>query len=475
MGLVHFSDGADAPRTRPAVPGCPSFQHVAPRFLIVSGPAPMPRSDAVEYLLGLPQYANDDRAHKPGLERMQALMEAMGRPHDSIRAVHVAGTNGKGSVSSMLAAIATAAGLKTGLHTSPHLTHVEQRMCVDGTPAPRDWLADAVARYKDVFERVEPSFFESTVALSFRYFAEQQVDLAVIEVGLGGRLDATNVLRPALSIITNIDLDHTDLLGDTPAAIAREKAGIIKPQTPVLSGVTQPAAQTVIEDVAAERDAPLRRLRPEVAWWSPHTDLDGSTIDVETPLRDYDRLTVSLPGAHQQTNAALALRAAELVVPAVQAEAAPVYKGLRDVRTHTGFRGRLDVLQPRPLIVVDVAHNPAGIEAGLSTLDRELTRRQGALYVGFNAVRGKQLSAVGQLFANRDAQVVPVPVETPRALSTTEIADTLRACGVTLLDARALPDLLTDFQHFAHPGDALLLTGSHKMVELLPEHWAPSP
>lgn len=432
----------------------------------------MSRLDAVEYLLGLPQYANDDSAYAPGLERMETLLDAMGRPHEALRTVHVAGTNGKGSVSSMIAAIATAAGHKTGLHTSPHLTHVEQRMCVDGTPAPSDWLVNAVTEYKDAFEHIEPSFFEGTVALSFLYFAEQKVDLAVIEVGLGGRLDATNVLRPALSIITNIDLDHTDLLGDTPAAIAREKAGIIKPQTPVLSGVTQKAAQTVIEDMAAERDAPLRRLRSEVSWWAPHTDLSGSTIGVETPLRDYDRLQVSLPGAHQQTNAALALRAAELVVPAVQAKAAPVHEGLRTVRALTGFHGRLDVLQDRPLIVVDVAHNPAGIEAGLSTLGRELTRRQGTLYVGFNAVRGKQLSAVGRLLAERNAQVIPVPVDTPRALTPTEIADTLRACGVAVLDARPLPDLLTDFQHFAQPGDALLLTGSHKMVELLPEQWA---
>jgi dihydrofolate synthase/folylpolyglutamate synthase len=431
----------------------------------------MSRTDAVEYLLGLPQYANDEGAYTPGLERMEALMDAMGHPHEAIRTVHVAGTNGKGSVSSMIAAIATAAGLKTGLHTSPHLTHVEQRMCVDGTPAPGDWLADTVAEYRPLFERVHPSFFEVTVALSFLYFAEQQVDLAVVEVGLGGRLDATNVLNPALSIITNIDLDHTDVLGDTLAEIAREKAGIIKPNTPVVSAVTQPAAQAVIEEVAEEHGAPLRFLRSEVSWWAPHATLSGSVIDVETPLRDYDRIHVSLPGVHQQTNAALALRAAELVVPAVQADAAPVYEGLKDVHALTGFRGRLDVLQDRPLIVVDVAHNPAGLDAGLQTLDVELTSRGGSLYVGFNAVQGKQLSRVGRLLAARNAQVIPVPVDTPRALSTDAIAEALRAAGATVLDARPLADVLNDFQHFADPSDALLLTGSHKMVELLPEEW----
>ncbi|MFB6247653.1 MAG: folylpolyglutamate synthase/dihydrofolate synthase family protein [Salinibacter sp.] len=435
----------------------------------------MSRPDAVEYLLGLPQYANDESAQKPGLERMERLMDGMGAPHEAIRTVHVAGTNGKGSVSSMIAAIATAAGLTTGLHTSPHLTHVEQRMRVGGTPAPRDWLVDAVDRYRPLFDRVQPSFFEVTVALSLRYFADQTVDLAVVEVGLGGRLDATNVLDPALAVLTNIDLDHTDLLGDTLAAIAREKAGIIKPHTPVLSGVDQAEARAVIAEVADERSAPLRELQDEASWWAPHADLSGSVVDLETPLRAYDQLHVALPGPHQQANAALAVRAAEFVVPAAQATAVPVYEGVRDVRALTGFRGRLDVLQDEPLVVVDVAHNPPSIEAGLRTLDRVLTRRDGSLYVAFNAVQGKQLAAVARLLAARDARVIPVPVDTARALSPCEMTETLRAHGATVLGARPLPTALDDFQQGAEAGDTLLLTGSHKMVELLPDDWADPP
>ena len=436
----------------------------------------MSHSAPVEYLLGLPQYANDGApAQKPGLERMEQLMADMGAPHEPLRTVHVAGTNGKGSVSSMIAAIATAAGLRTGLHTSPHLTHVEQRMRVDGTPAPREWLADALDRYRPLFDRVAPSFFEATVALSFRYFADRAVDLAVVEVGLGGRLDATNVLSPALSLITNIDLDHTDLLGDTIESIAREKAGIIKPKTPVLSGAEQAAARRVIAEVAADREAPLHELRDETAWRAPQTDLSGSVMDLDTPLRAYDRLRVALPGPHQQTNAALAVRAAELVVPAVQSTADPVHEGLRDVKSLTGFRGRLEMLREEPLVVVDVGHNPAGIEAGLQTLDRALTQRGGTLYVGFNAVQGKQLPTVARLLAARDAQVVPIPVDTSRALPPTEIAETLRTHGVTVLDARPLATLLDDFQRQARSGDVLLLTGSHKMVELLPADWAPEP
>jgi len=430
----------------------------------------MPDPDPLDYLLGRPQFANvADDARKPGLDRMHTLMDEMGRPHDALRCVHVAGTNGKGSVSSMIAAIATAAGLHTGLHTSPHLTHVTQRMRIDGTPAPTEWLADAIAEHRSLFDRVEPSFFEMTVALTFLYFAEQNVDLAIIEVGLGGRLDSTNVLQPALSVITNIDLDHTDLLGDTLDAIAREKAGIIKAKTPVLSGTTQEEARAAIAEVAAEQDAPLRKLQDEVTWRAPHADLTGSTLDAETPLRRYDRLHVSLPGTHQQTNAALALRATELVVPAVQAHATPVYEGLKDVRGHTGFHGRLDVLQEEPLIILDVAHNPPGIAAGLQTVEPEVTRAGGTLYVCLNAVRGKRLPEVADLLSRHGAQVIPIPIETKRAIPPDEIADTLRSHGVTVHEPRALEEALIDYQRFAKTGNALLLTGSHKLVEVFPE------
>lgn len=428
--------------------------------------------DALDYLLSMPQFANvADDARKPGLERMRTLMDEMGRPHEALRAVHVAGTNGKGSVSAMIAAIATAAGLRTGLHTSPHLTHVTQRMRVDGTPAPTDWLADAVETYRPLFDRLEPSFFEMTVALTFRYFAEKNVELAVVEVGLGGRLDSTNVLDPALAVITNIDLDHTDLLGDTIGEIAREKAGIIKSQTPVLSGVTKDEARAAIAAEAAERDATLHELRGEVTWHARESSLTGSTVDVETPLRAYDGLHVSLPGPHQQANAALALRAAELAVPAVQTRPNPVHEGLGDVRGHTGFWGRLTVLQEDPLIIVDVAHNPPGIAAGLDTVAPVVTGGDGTFYVALNAVRGKGLPTVATRLAERGAHVIPIPIDTKRAIPPGEIAETLRAHGVTVHEPRPLAQVLTDVQHHATSNDGLLLTGSHKMVEKLPEEW----
>ncbi|MFP4228802.1 MAG: bifunctional folylpolyglutamate synthase/dihydrofolate synthase, partial [Salinivenus sp.] len=408
----------------------------------------------------------------PGLERMEALMDGMGRPHEAFRAVHVAGTNGKGSVCSMIASIATAAGLRTGLHTSPHLTHVTQRMRIDGVPAPTDWLADTIDAHWDLIDRVEPSFFELTVALTFRYFAEQNVDLAVIEVGLGGRLDATNVLRPALSVTTNIDLDHTDILGDTLGAIAREKAGIFKPGTPALSAVMQDEARTAIADVASAVGADLHELRDEVTWQATQADLTGSLLSVETPRRRYDDLRVSLPGRHQQTNAALALRAAELVLPAVQTDAAPIYDGLRDVQGHTGFRGRLEVLRETPLVLVDVAHNAPGIRATLDTVASAVDERGGTFHVCLNAVRGKGLDDTARMLADCGAVVTPIPIHTDRALPPDEIGERLRAQGVTTRPPQPLADALNAFVRTAAPEDILLLIGSHKLVEVLPEGWA---
>jgi dihydrofolate synthase/folylpolyglutamate synthase len=431
----------------------------------------MPR-DAIEYLLSMPQYANTTDAATPGLDRMEALMDALDRPHEALRAVHVAGTNGKGSVCAMIASIASAAGLRTGLHTSPHLTHVTQRMRIDGVPAPTDWLADTIDAHRPAIDRIEPSFFELTVALTFRYFAEQDVDFAVIEVGLGGRLDGTNVLRPILSVITNIDLDHTDILGDTLGAIAREKAGILKPGTSALSAVTQDEARTAIAAVADEVGADLHELRDEVTWTSRQADLTGSVLDVKTPLRRYEDLRVSLAGPHQQTNAALALRAAELTLPSLRDDPQPAYNGLGDVQGRTGFRGRLEVLRDDPLVIVDVAHNPPGIRATLDTVAPMVAARGGTLYVCLNAVRGKGLDDTARLLAQHNAVVTPIPIDTARALPPDEIAERLRAQGVTTQAPQPLADALDAFVDAAAPEDLLLLIGSHKLVEVLPADWA---
>src|SRR5690606_11261169 len=248
------------------------------------------------------------------------------------------------STASMTAAMATAAGWRVGLHTSPHLFDVAERLRLDGTPAPHAWIADAVARYRTDFARIEPSFFEATVALSFRYFADEGVDLAVVEVGLGGRLDATNVLTPRACGITTLGLDHTDLLGDTLEAIAREKAGIAKPGVPLLTSAAQPEALAAIRETAEAAGATV-----EVVHDTVRVEETPDGLTVHTPRRTYERLVLGLAGAHQIDNAKLAVRLAEIAVPGLSAEAARL--GLAEVTHLSGLRGRGEVWSTHPRIV----------------------------------------------------------------------------------------------------------------------------
>ena len=256
-------------------------------------------------LLALPRFADAGAAaYKPGFERMRALLDALGEPQRASRAVHVAGTNGKGSTASLAASVAQAAGLRVGLHTSPHLVSLRERMRVDGEPASEAWLDAAVARLADALDEGGPSFFEATVALSLAYFAERGVDLAVVEVGLGGRLDATNVVEPVVSVVTHVGLDHTELLGETVELIAVEKAGIARPGVPFLHAVEGPAADA-LEVEAARRGAPVEAVRPSCEV----EPIGAGRVRLATPVRDYGEATVGLPGAHQAWNAALAVRA----------------------------------------------------------------------------------------------------------------------------------------------------------------------
>ncbi len=284
----------------------------------------MTYAEALAVLDALPRFAEQGAAaYRPGLERMGALLGAMGRPHERFPSVHVGGTNGKGSTASMAAAIAAAAGLRVGLHTSPHLLDFSERLRLDGVPAPPEWIADAVARFRAAFGRVGPSFFEASAALALLYFAEADVDLAVVEVGLGGRLDATNVLAPRVAAVTNVSLDHTDLLGHTIAAIAREKAGIAKPGVPFLTAA-QGEALGVLRASALAAGAPFEAVRETVAvqirgGQSRGEDAGGLGLTLQTPVREYGALNVGLPGAHQAWNAALAVRLAEVAMPGVPA------------------------------------------------------------------------------------------------------------------------------------------------------------
>ncbi|HEX8298441.1 MAG TPA: Mur ligase family protein [Rubricoccaceae bacterium] len=408
-------------------------------------------------LFALPRFADaGSAAYRPGLDRMHALLEAMGHPERACPSVHIAGTNGKGSTSSFVAAIATAAGLNVGLHTSPHLVALGERMRVGGVPASDDWIAAAAERHAGLFARVGPSFFEATTALAFFRFAEAAVDLAVVEVGLGGRLDATNVLMPVVSVVTSVGLDHTDLLGETLPEIAREKAGIARSGVPLLHAVDDPAARAAIEDTARAAGAPPEAVRETCRVGVEHAA--PLAVSLATPWADYGRLNVGLPGAHQAWNAALAVRAAEIAIPSLTPDA--VASGLMNVARLSGLRGRGE--HTGEGIVLDVAHNDDGWRVALASAAPDPPGRLFAL-VGMMA--DKDAAALAQRLVDAGAVALPVGLPGDRALGRDALSAVLQAGGVDVVDGgETVAEALAWFRAHRESTDRLLVTGSHVTV-----------
>jgi dihydrofolate synthase / folylpolyglutamate synthase len=356
------------------------------------------------------------------LDRMRALLERLGNPHEALRVVHIAGSKGKGSTSAMLAAVARLAGYRTGLFTSPHLCTTEERIQVDGIPISHDELASLMASIQPcvlALERGRPqgtagvTFFEIATALGFLHFTRRRVELAVLEVGLGGRFDSTNVCLPALTIITSISHDHTELLGNTLAKIAGEKAGIVKRGRPTLSGVRALEARAVIQEVCRCQVAPLREL--DLHFHYRHTPgevtADGTRlprVQITTSRRQWPEMELSLLGDHQAANATLVVAAVEeLRRQGMHIGDAAVAAGLANVR----WPARLEVVGRRPLVILDCAHNVASIQALIDTLHASFpslyspsggangSARAGRRHLVFACSSDKDLPGILQLLA----------------------------------------------------------------------------
>jgi len=312
---------------------------------------------AQSYLLGLIN-ENASRRMPNRLDRMHAFLEALGNPHDQYPTIHVAGTSGKGSTATMLAAVMQASGKKTGLHTKPHLTSVTERARVDGVAIPEEAFGDLIGEMQTAvdaisFEHGRPTYYETLLALAFLWFARSGVDVAVIETGIGGTLDGTNVLRPRVSVITNVALDHTDILGDTVEEIARDKAGIAKHGIPLVSFVRDPGARRVIELACADVGAPFVAVADTVTIEPRRGERYGQSFAVVTPE---DRYEISLPilGSFQQENAATAIRALEQLGPGLRPTREQIETGL----SRTVIPGRMEFFPSHPGVVFDIAHNP---------------------------------------------------------------------------------------------------------------------
>lgn len=407
----------------------------------------------------------------PDLRTMEALVSAMGDPQSGYPVIHLTGTNGKGSTTRMVAALLEAQGLVTGSYTSPHLERVNERIARNASPVPDEDLAEQLG----ALEKLEgfllrsggsaalpapPTWFELLTAAAFRYFADQAVQAAVVEVGLGGRQDATNVVTAAVAVLTNVELDHLELLGPTRLDIARAKAGIVKTGSVVVMGEEDPE---LVEVVAEEG----RRVGAE-ALWRRGVDFacdgnrlahGGRMLDLRTPGAAYEELFLPLHGAHQGENAAVALAAAEAFFgapldPEVVAEA---FAGLR-------LPGRLEVLARRPLVLLDGAHNPAGAQALGAALAEDFAG-PGRLQVLFGCLRGPDpaelLESIG---TERIARVVATPAPSPRTRPAGEVAAAAAGLGLAAVQVETLEEGLERCLAAAGEDDLVLVTGSLYLV-----------
>ena len=327
--------------------------------------AEMTYSQTIDYLFSqLPMFSRiGAAAYKKDLTNTIALCEFLDNPHQHFKTIHIAGTNGKGSVSHMLASILQTAGYKTGLYTSPHLKDFRERIKVNGEMIPEDFVVDFTENIKPQIEKISPSFFEITVAMAFEYFAEQKVEIAIIETGLGGRLDSTNIISPELSIITNIGWDHMNMLGDSIEQIAIEKAGIIKPSIPVVVGEVLPETLPVFEKIAQEKNTKLHiasHLRNITNWRWDKNELIVEIVDVHHT--DHKTYHLDLPGIYQTKNLLTVLEAChQLQQTGWKINDTIIKKALTQTKKLTGLYGRWEIIHHSPLAILDVAHNVDGI------------------------------------------------------------------------------------------------------------------
>lgn len=416
----------------------------------------MTYSQAIAYLYGLQRYGV-----KLGLENIQRLLGAVGYPHRQFQSILIGGTNGKGSTSAFLASILKADGYRVGLYTSPHLLEFTERIQVDGQVIARadvaaltDELRHAIVDLFPAPRTTHPTFFEVVTALAFLHFARSQVDYAVVEVGLGGRFDATNVLDAQVAVITNIALEHEEYLGTTLGTIAVAKAGIVKEGTRVVTTADAHEVLAVIADVSRQRGATLVDVRDSYDWRICRSDLSGQRFSVSEPAKPADTFDIRMLGRHQVTNAVAALAAARLLRTA---GAAISERSLREGLHRARWPGRLQLLQGRPLVVLDGAHNPAGAIALRAFLEEQ--RFSGRLTLVFGVLQDKNWIAMLQALGPLAKRVILTRPESERAADPHRLLEAARFCPKLeiledVAEAIALAKAVTDSE------DAVVITGS---------------
>ena len=444
------------------------------------------RRAAVDFLYGRIDYERalsvPYRTQEFKLGRMRRLLSLIGNPEQGMNIVHVAGTKGKGSTASLLSGVLVAAGFQVGLFTSPHLNRVEQRMAIDGHPCTAGELVELVEQLRPVVATMDretalenaktgddrdtgPTYFEITTAMGLLHFARRGVDVAVLEVGLGGRLDSTNVCRPMVSVITSISLDHTRQLGDNLAAIAREKAGIVKPGVPVVSGVTDAEPRDVIREVCRRQNATLVEMDRDFSfrYLSPNGRQDRG-LDYTSEAYRYHGLRLGLIGRHQASNAAVALA----VIDRLRQRGWKIPDdAVREGLAKTRCPGRVEVLGRRPLVVVDTAHNRASVEALLESLDE--FHKGGRRLLLFATTQEKDIEGMLAALRGRFNRVIFTQYqENPRGVCPEDLAGLWAKIGGEPCDIRQSPaDAWQAALRWAAADDLICVAGSFYIVSEL--------
>ncbi len=425
--------------------------------------------ETIDYLYSkLPVFERvGQSALKPGLQNIILLCDALGNPQNKFKSIHVAGTNGKGSTSHLLASVLITSGYKTGLHTSPHLKSFTERFKINGQPAPEQEIVEFVQKHQDLIEKIKPSFFEISVAMAFDYFARQEVDVAVIEVGLGGRLDSTNIIIPILSVITNIGFDHVAILGNTLSEIASEKAGIIKRNVPVVISELQPEISEVFNSKANECSSII--YFASTIFIIKSFQLKKSRREVEVYDKRNKKLSfyeIDLLGEYQLKNLAGVLKATEILKSlGFDISESCLKIGLKNCCKISNFKGRWTQLQENPLVVADVAHNFEGLT---ETLHQITTYKYDRLFFVLGFVKDKDVRKILTILPISAYYYFCQP-NTPRALPAmelVEIAKEFNIQGQLFVDVN---DALEAALKTANTNDFIYVGGSNFVVSELAE------
>jgi dihydrofolate synthase/folylpolyglutamate synthase len=398
-------------------------------------------------------------AYKADLNNTLALMKHLNHPENKFKAIHVAGTNGKGSSSHLLASIFQSAGYKTGLYTSPHLKDFRERIRINGEMISEQEVIDFTIHTKHFIEEVQPSFFEITVGLCFDYFAKQKVDIAIIETGLGGRLDSTNVILPELSLITNISLDHTNLLGDTLEKIAFEKAGIIKPNTPIVISESSEIANVFIQK-AKENNSLITFADANWKAEIVNQNVDFLEMNISNGIKNY-HLKNQLNGIYQTKNSIAVIECIEqMKAKGWEISDDAIRNGFKNVKTITDLKGRWDIVQTEPTIVTDIAHNEAGIKQVLAQL--KLTSFD-KLHIVIGMVKDKDVSKVLSLLPTNAFYYFCQP-DLPRALAVNELQAIAQKFNLNGNSFLTVKEAFQSAKQNALSNDLILITGSNFVV-----------